>query len=198
MRLRNRTISFAGIIILSSFLVFVADTSAADSIREIANIIKEEMVYPRECRYILPAVIPSKAHDVRKNEEFLTVAKKLEIMGIVKLTQKDGITKIVPDENNYDIIQPNFNANYEVLSIDLILGTWGIAVTEVKTIMSKTIAVGQKSLIKRTRLYEPIMGVLDDEQKKLYSATPMEWEIVMENGDNKVKEKQVKITETSR
>ncbi|MBF0557134.1 MAG: hypothetical protein HQK96_21685 [Nitrospirae bacterium] len=91
---------------------------------------------------MLPAVIPSKAHDVRKNEEFLTVAKKLEIMGIVKLTQKDGITKILPDENNYDILQPNVNANYELLNINLVLDTWDIVVTEVKTVMSKTIAIG--------------------------------------------------------
>ncbi|MBF0466997.1 MAG: hypothetical protein HQK94_18175 [Nitrospirae bacterium] len=198
MCLINRAISSAGIVMFTClFLLLHTDNSIAQNIRETANIIKEELIYPREVKYMLPAVIPSKAHDVRKNEEFTTVAKKLESMGVIKLKQEDGITKLVPDENNYDIIQPNVNVNYELVSVNIVLGTWDIVVTEVKTVASKTIAIGQK-FIKRTRLYEPVMGIFDDNQRKLYSDTPMEWEIVMEKGSPEVKEKSVKSTATSR
>ncbi|MBF0555753.1 MAG: hypothetical protein HQK96_14585 [Nitrospirae bacterium] len=191
MRFRNGIMQFSVIMILTGFIMFVTTgNSVAGNIQETMTIIKEELIYPRECRYIIPAVIPSKEHDVRKNEEFLTVAKKLESMGIVKLTQNNGINRIVPDENNYDVVQQNVNMNYELVSVNLVMGTWDIIVTEVKTAASKTIAIGQKFL-KTTRLYKPVTSVLDDEQRKLYSDTPMEWEISMEKGSPEVKEKPV-------
>ena len=192
MIINNRSLHFAiSIIAIILTILIIGNFSFADDFRSVKKLIKNEMIYPRRCKYLVPASIPSKEVAGDKNEKYLKILKTLRKMELVELLYEKGVTKVDPAKNTYDIIKRNINLQYELLSINLVLGTWDIELDGVKTSGAKTIVTGRRILKNPTRLYNTVIDSLPNEEKKKYRDIQVQWKITKEKDQIKVVEKQL-------
>lgn len=149
------------------------------NIWEISYVIKNEMIYPKECRYYLPAVLPVKGVSQEKNQEFRRVLEVIEDLKLVDTrTITNGSITIRPKDNNYDIIQSHTSITYELLGINIIIGIWDIELYNIKEDSDKTVAFGKKFIKKEGKLYSQIINVVSDDNDIIrYQKGKFKWTI---------------------
>ena len=174
-------------IILLIIIVLQTNYLDANNIKSITSIIRNERIYPKQCRYFLPAIIPVLKGD-KKTNEYKKVAQTLAICNFVKLRKDDKHIKIVPQKNTYDILQQNVNITYKLISLNIILGKWNIKVAGKKIENNKIFAYGKKYIINPTRVYQSVLGALPDNEKEKYKTRRVRWEIYWEGGQQIVNE----------
>jgi len=165
------------IVTISTAVLCFSGTVSAQELKRLRKIISDEMYYPRECRYVVPANLPDNAYSEEKNRVFLEIAKFLEKNKIVMLKMKDSKTVIIPNDNIYDVVQLNVNTRYELISISIILGVWNIEVTDEKRVGSMVMVEGARLMSNKSPLYEFFIKMLPVDEKRDYVPAKMRWEI---------------------
>lgn len=148
---------------------------AEDSLKKTRRLIREELVYPMEARYRLPATLPSLNETEAKNQEFLRIAQTLQSQGFVVLSRSSSGSILRAKENTSDIVSPHYNLKYELLDLNLILGGWDIQVDRVVEKEGVITATGKRILVDPTRIFKPVSQVLSAMEKDRILETPMKW-----------------------
>ncbi|MBF0521274.1 MAG: hypothetical protein HQK92_16300 [Nitrospirae bacterium] len=183
--------NLSGLCAMGLFLLFTIFPTAlySEDLSGLRKIISEELVYPRECKYLLPAVLPATNKNAAENEEYERVSKVLEKMDVIKLVPFGKSTKIVPAKNTYDILKQNVDMSYELISINIVLGTWDVELKQQHKDSEGITVKGFREIKNKTKLYKPVTEVLSKNNVRLYIPAEVQWRITNKNKEYKVSER---------
>lgn len=171
------------------FASVIAMPSYAENFKEYEKLVRDKQIYPRECKYLVPAVIPLKNKIAHRDQ--LDVLTVLEQMGLVTLSIENDSLKVKPHANTYGLIQQNVDIQYSLISVNLVLGTWDIEVTEVKKLDSNILVQGRRVIKEKTKIYAPVTNVLSLNIRNICTDTLVQWLVKKEGGTVSVVERPV-------
>lgn len=171
-----------------ALLVHISPTNA-QTLPELRNIISDQLLYPRDARYTIPATLPVKSVDTAKNSEWLTVAEQLSKAGLIRSRQASGQTLLGGMEQSIDVVVPSTNLRYETTALNIVLGRWDIEVLKVITAGNVRLVHGKRRLTKRTRAYDFVVSAIPERVAAEYSDHDAVWEISGHGASLTVKEK---------
>lgn len=162
----------------------------AQSLPELHRVISEQLLYPREARYTIPASLPSNKADAAKNAEWMAVAERLSKAGLIRSRQVSS-GKIVLDsmEQSLDVAIPSTNLRYETTALNLVLGRWEIDVQAAARAADATVVQGRRRLAARTRIHGLVVDALPAKAAAGYSDREAVWEITGHGASLQVAEK---------
>jgi len=152
------------------------------------SIVRDEMIYPRELSYAMPVTLPAMNSNDAKNREYNLIADALKEKGIIDIAYEGGIKRIVPRYETFNIIRQNVNIKYEIQSLNLILGQWDIEVTGMETPDGRVVLTGRRFASRTTSIYETVLNILPQRDRRSFTSLPMRWVIEDVNGRRAVSE----------
>lgn len=169
--------------------LLAAGLANAQTLPELKKVISDQLLYPRECRYTLPAVLPSEDADGERNSEWIAVSGKLAKSGLVRVSHAGRKTLLDGVEQSLDIVVPSMNLRYETTALNVILGRWEVDVHRTTKVGEVILVEGKRRVSKRTRAYEVVVPTLSTREAAKYSDRDVVWEISAVGASWKVIEK---------
>ena len=179
-------------IIISSILsvwLAISGVSQAETLPELKKIISDQLLYPREARYIMQSILPSDTFDKAKNSEWLSVAHQLGKIGLIRLSNVSGKTILDGTEQSLDVVVPSMNFRYETTALNVVLGRWDIEVVKAANVNGVVVVYGKRRLTKRSRAHDLIVGSIPSKEAMKYADQDMLWEISRNGSSFNVVEK---------
>ena len=171
--------------LLLTFLAAAHGQGAADW----AKVISEQLVYPREARYTLPATLPSDTGDAARNAQWKAVAERLAKANILRLRPAGERLVLEPAEQSVDVVVPSMNLRYETTALNVVLGRWEVEAAKAATAGGTTHVTGRRRLTARTRAYAPVVEALGPREAAAYGDRDAAWEITGSGASAEVVEK---------
>jgi hypothetical protein len=169
---------FAAVAMALALLVTAAGPArSADSPAQLAALIRAQLVYPRQARYVLPPRLPVETSTPAQNAEWLRVAQALSARGILKTSVAAGKTILEPAERSTDAIVPSVSLRYETTALNVVLGYWDVEVRDARRDGEVTTVQGTRHMVRRTRAYDLVLATLDSRHAADFFDRDVAWEI---------------------
>jgi hypothetical protein len=182
------------IILSSIFLLCIslipAKPAWPEDINSYKQIIEKTLKYPRDAVYVLPAVLPDDTKTEEQNKELMSILKDMEKASEVRSQRKtNGRTAIKPNDGNEDVIGRELDMNYNVVTMNIIMGRWSIQLTDIKKDEKGRYWASGKKILTPSRLYNKILKSLLPATLKEYSTSSMIWSIEKIGAKHRIIEK---------
>ena len=161
----------------------------AQTIPEIKKIVSDNLLYPRDVRYTLDAVLPSDKVDRVKNAEWLSVARRLGEAGLIQVTNASGDTLLNGTEQSLDVVVPSMNLRYETTALNIVLGRWDIDIATITNVNGVKVVYGKRRVINRSRAYSLVISSIPPKEAAKYTDQDVVWEITKKGTSYEVVEK---------